>query len=123
MRRRNDFWFPTLPVVLAMGMRGSFAMRIAAWLSLVPLKFGQSSRDFDSRAKFRVHKLSNGFGLTSVPKCPSSTHTTSDRTNTMAHAPGPDAISIARLEVNFNRLEGRAAAIRETNTRIATSGD
>jgi hypothetical protein len=41
----------------------------------------------------------------------------------MAHAPRPDAISIARLKVNFDRLEGHATAIRETNTRLATSGD
>jgi hypothetical protein len=41
----------------------------------------------------------------------------------VAHAPGPDAISIARLEVNFDRLEGDAPAISETNTRLATLGD
>lgn len=41
----------------------------------------------------------------------------------MADAPGPDAISIARLKINFDRLEWLATAIRETNTRLATFGD
>jgi hypothetical protein len=41
----------------------------------------------------------------------------------MAHAPRPDAISIARLEVNFDGLGWVAATIRETNTGLATLGD
>jgi hypothetical protein len=41
----------------------------------------------------------------------------------VAYAPGPDAVSIARLEVNFDWLEGSATAISETDTRLATLGD
>src|SRR5438105_10034924 len=63
----NDFWLLTLRAVLAMAMRGRFATRIAAWLSLVPREFGQSFRDFDSRAESRLHKFLNSCWFVGVP--------------------------------------------------------
>jgi hypothetical protein len=41
----------------------------------------------------------------------------------MTDAPGPEAIGVSRLELNFERLDWRATTIRKTNTRLATSGD
>jgi hypothetical protein len=39
----------------------------------------------------------------------------------MTYTPRPDAVGVAWLKINFDRMKWLATAIRETNTRFASS--